>query len=265
MLYIIIEIIGYHVLEPPSLARSSHIPFDPYFNFSNSPKSTTLNSLLAHITTLNTKPGKNPPPTPIPSLQLRPCHSSRIASKTHITPFAGTTYFANKSATSSDTHGTGLRSCVIASLLLVFVFVFNPYPPPPLFFPAFNSSVLMIPTLTGGSGKKYSAYALARKLAIASKVGMKLDMLARSGMWKSAGARGRMVRRRVYVRVEDVSRAERVEMRWDWSGRYVSCEIWDRNHGICTLLIHALFDGVFVVGLGGVLECAAEAGCCHLS
>lgn len=31
-----------------------------------------------------------------------------------------------------------------------------------------------------------------------------------------------------------------------------------------TLFVHALFYGVFVVGLGGVLEGAAEAGTCHV-
>lgn len=55
----------------------------------------------------------------------------------------------------------------------------------------------MIDTLTGGSGKKYSAYALAIKLVIANRVGRKVDRLARRGMWKSAGTRGRAVRRRV--------------------------------------------------------------------
>jgi hypothetical protein len=34
--------------------------------------------------------------------------------------------------------------------------------------------------------------------------------------------------------------------------------------GVCTLLIHALLYGIFVVRFGGVLECAAEACRCHL-
>jgi hypothetical protein len=37
--------------------------------------------------------------------------------------------------------------------------------------------------------------------------------------------------------------------------------MWER---ICTLLVHALLYGVFVVGFGGVLECAAEACRCHI-
>jgi hypothetical protein len=67
------------------------------------------------------------------------------------------------------------------------------FPPPPLF----KSSVLMIETLTGGKGKKYSAYALARKLVIARIVGRKVERLASSGMWNKAGTSGRVVRRRV--------------------------------------------------------------------
>jgi hypothetical protein len=35
------------------------------------------------------------------------------------------------------------------------------------------------------------------------------------------------------------------------------------DEGLYTLFVHALLDGVFVVGLGGVLECAAEACRCH--
>jgi hypothetical protein len=31
------------------------------------------------------------------------------------------------------------------------------------------------------------------------------------------------------------------------------------GEGLYTLFVHALLDGVFVVGLGGILECAAEA------
>ena len=68
------------------------------------------------------------------------------------------------------------------------------FPPPP---PLFKSSVLITETLTGGNGKKYSAYALTRKLVIASNAGRKVETLARSGMWNSAGTRGRVVRRRV--------------------------------------------------------------------
>jgi hypothetical protein len=37
--------------------------------------------------------------------------------------------------------------------------------------------------------------------------------------------------------------------------------MWER---ICTLLVHALLYGVFVVEFGGVLECAAEACRCHI-
>jgi hypothetical protein len=33
----------------------------------------------------------------------------------------------------------------------------------------------------------------------------------------------------------------------------------EEDEGLYTLFVHALLDGVFVVGLGGVLECAAEA------
>jgi hypothetical protein len=48
--------------------------------------------------------------------------------------------------------------------------------------------------LTGGRGRKYSVYALARKLDIANRVGKIVEKRPRSGRWKSAGARGRMVR-----------------------------------------------------------------------
>jgi hypothetical protein len=34
--------------------------------------------------------------------------------------------------------------------------------------------------------------------------------------------------------------------------------------GSCTLFIHTLFYGIFVVGFGGVLECFTEARGCHL-
>lgn len=32
---------------------------------------------------------------------------------------------------------------------------------------------------------------------------------------------------------------------------------------LCTLLVHACFHGVFIVGFGGVVERTAEAGGCH--
>lgn len=35
-------------------------------------------------------------------------------------------------------------------------------------------------------------------------------------------------------------------------------------HAVCTLFIHALLYGIFIVGLGGVLEGAAQAGCGHV-
>jgi hypothetical protein len=44
-----------------------------------------------------------------------------------------------------------------------------------------------------------------------------VDARVRSGVWNSAGPRGRMVRSAVYVRVEEVSREERVEIRCVWS------------------------------------------------
>lgn len=64
------------------------------------------------------------------------------------------------------------------------------------------------------------------------------------------------------MRVEEVSLDERVEMRWVWSVGVVSFP--GRKKGVrCTLFIHTLLDGIFVVGFGGVLKCAAEAGRCH--
>jgi hypothetical protein len=175
----------------PSLSTPSHIAFDRYFNFSNSPRSTTRNSLLAHNTTLSTKPGRYPPPTIAPSLHVRPCHNSSIASKKHTTSLTCTTYLPTKSATSSETYGTGLRSASGASTCAG---TFHPYPP---FLSVLSSDVLIILTLTGGSGRKYSVYALARKLAIAAKLGMNAETLASSGMCRSAGARGSAERRRV--------------------------------------------------------------------
>jgi hypothetical protein len=83
------------------------------------------------------------------------------------------------------------------------------------------------------------------------------------------------------MRVEEVSCAESVEMRCSWSGRGVMIDYRLRENGwmrweckawhlgckygeyIYTLFIHTLFDGIFVVGFGGVLECAAEACRCH--
>ena len=102
----------------------------------------------------------------------------------------GTMYFANKSATSSERYGTGLRSCFGVSGAAG---TFHPYPP--LFpFPfdwVFRSDVCIIPTLTGGSGRKYNAYALARKLAISTRLGTMVEKLMRSGRWSRAGTRGR--------------------------------------------------------------------------
>jgi hypothetical protein len=74
-------------------------------------------------------------------------------------------------------------------------------------------------------------YALARKLLIASRVGISVEKRPRSGRWKSAGARGRMVRRRVYVRVEEVSCAERVDIRWVWSEVGVRLSRWQERCG----------------------------------
>ena len=55
----------------------------------------------------------------------------------------------------------------------------------------------MIPILIGGKGRKYNVYALARKLAIARRVGIKLDRPKSCGMENSAGASGKTRRRRV--------------------------------------------------------------------
>lgn len=81
------------------------------------------------------------------------------------------------------------------------------------------------------------------------------------------------------MRVADVSWVERVVMRSFWSVGEVRrreidnvgwlgrvglrgrlCREWEV---ICTLLVHALLYGVFIVGFGGVLEGATEARCCH--
>jgi hypothetical protein len=121
----------------------------------------------------------------MPPLHVRMCHSSKSASRTHIALFAETMYFASTSATSSDIYGTGRLS-----RLFVVVCVFQAYPP--LFVRVFSSEVFIIPTFTGGSGKKYSAYALARRLAIALKLGRKVAERARSGMCRSAGIRGKV-------------------------------------------------------------------------
>jgi hypothetical protein len=51
-------------------------------------------------------------------------------------------------------------------------------------------------TLTGGSGRKYNVYALAHKLAIATKLGRKVVRPTRRGMYRRVGASGR-IRRRV--------------------------------------------------------------------
>ena len=47
----------------------------------------------------------------------------------------------------------------------------------------------------------------------------------------------------------------------------VKCEELElvRSLGLCTLFIHALLYGIFIVGFGGVLEGAAEACCCHVT
>jgi hypothetical protein len=158
----------------PLASLIPHVALEPYFSFSSSPKSTTRNSLRAHSTTLSTKPGKYPPPTIIPSLHVRPCHSSSNANSTHIAPFAGTMYFPTNSAISSERYGTGLHSCFASA----DAGTFHPYPP---FFCVLSSDVLIMPILTGGSGKKYSVYALARKLVIAKRLGKKAERLVRSG------------------------------------------------------------------------------------
>jgi len=180
--------------SPPSI---SYVSFAPIFNFSNSLISMTRNSRLAHSTTLSTNPGKYPPPTMTPSLQLRARKSSSSASRTHTPAFAGTMYFASTSAVSSETYGTSLLlSCFVASGAPG---VFHPYPPAFFFFPTSfcRSDVCIIPTLTGGSGRKYRAYALARKLVIVRRVGRKVDVRVRRGRWKRAGAKGREERSRV--------------------------------------------------------------------
>jgi hypothetical protein len=165
----------------------SHIPFDPYFNFSNSPISTTLNSLLAHNTTLSTNPGRYPPPTITPSLHVRPCHNSSSASIPQIAPFTLTIHCATRSVTSSLNPGTLVRSRLVSGCACVGTF--HPFP-----VPFFKSSLFNTLILTGGRGRKYSVYALARKLDIANRVGRSVERRPRSGRWKSAGARGRMVR-----------------------------------------------------------------------
>jgi hypothetical protein len=185
-------------------------------NFSNSPRSTTRNSIRAHRTTPNINPGKNPPPIVKLSLHSWPEKNSSTTSIMHTPVFAGTMYFANTSVTSSLSPGTGRLSAFIA----LSPPVFNPYPR--IFFfcptPLLSSFAFITPTFCGGNGKKYSVYALARKLVIASRFGRNVLMLSRSGMCRSAGTRGKSDRRRVYMRVEEVSWAERVEMRLDWSG-----------------------------------------------
>jgi hypothetical protein len=55
----------------------------------------------------------------------------------------------------------------------------------------------MIPTFCGGKGKKYSVYALARKLNIARRVGKKAEMLRRRGRCNKAGTSGKSDRRKV--------------------------------------------------------------------
>jgi hypothetical protein len=49
----------------------------------------------------------------------------------------------------------------------------------------------------GASGRKYSVYALARKLAIAARLGMTVEMPMSRGMCRRAGARGSALRRSV--------------------------------------------------------------------
>jgi hypothetical protein len=191
-----IKTMGYH--KTPNHAKQPtffHVSFIPLFSFSSSLISMTLNSLLANITTLNTTPGKYPPPIPTASLQLRPLHSSKSTSMTHSPALAGTVYFASASATSSETYGTAGRVCVLD---VGAAGVLNPYPPDPFFpAPSRNSVVVIIPTFTGGSGRKYSAYALAAQLAIAARLGMNVDMLARRRRCGPAAMRGRSERRRV--------------------------------------------------------------------
>jgi hypothetical protein len=69
--------------------------------------------------------------------------------------------------------------------------VFLPNPSP------FFASVFTIPTFTGGSGKKHSAYALATRLAIATKLGKNVSEWRSSGMCRSAGTSGSAERRSV--------------------------------------------------------------------
>jgi hypothetical protein len=80
----------------------------------------------------------------------------------------------------------------------------------------------MTPTLTGGRGRKYSVYALAHRLVIATKLGMTVDRAKRRGMYSSVGASGRTRSRMVYRRVDEVSCVERVDMRLLWSVEGVS-------------------------------------------
>jgi hypothetical protein len=170
----------------------AHVALLPYFRPSSCPRSTTRSSRRAHNTTLNTKPGKYPPPTVMPSLHVRACQSSKSARSTHVALFAGMMYFSSASAASSGIYGTGLRSCLVDAVVVAGTF--QPYPT--LFF-VFSSDVFIIPTCTGGSGKKYSAYALARKLAIATRLGRRVSRRARSRVCRNAGMSGSAVSRSV--------------------------------------------------------------------
>jgi hypothetical protein len=92
-------------------------------------------------------------------------------------------------------------------------------------------------------------YADARREGIARPAAGRLDSRKSSGMYSAIGSRGRTSRRCVYVDVVRVSCVERFVRRSAWS---------------IVVSVHACFYGVFVIGLGGVLEGAAEAGCCGL-
>lgn len=79
---------------------------------------------------------------------------------------------------------------------------FHAYPLPlpyflPMLLPPVKSDEFITLIFCGGRGRKYRVYALARKLDMASRVGIKLDRLRSCGTERSAGARGRVVRRRV--------------------------------------------------------------------
>ena len=96
----------------PANTSPLYAPLNLYLNLSNSPKSTTRNSRLAHIITPSMKPGTYPPPIIIPSLHALRCASSSIARIMHTAPLAGMRYRRTRSLVSGERYGSGVDDVV---------------------------------------------------------------------------------------------------------------------------------------------------------